>query len=101
LGLFYIFYRFADPFVPKSCVQGFCVAAEKKEEERTNKQKKFLQFKKILLLKKKVVVTETKERKSKKKKEREAKSEYSCCYSKLILCDYICVQAHVSKQGLA
>jgi hypothetical protein len=71
LGLFYIFYRFADPFVPKSCVQGLCVAAEKKEEERTNKQKKFLQFKKILLLKKKVVVTETKERKSKKKRKRE------------------------------
>jgi SUMO ligase MMS21 Smc5/6 complex component len=72
LGLFYIFYRFTDPFVPKSCVQGLCVATEKKrDEERIKKQKKFLQFKKILLLKKKVVVTETKERKSKKKRKRE------------------------------
>jgi hypothetical protein len=55
----------------------------------------------VLLLKKKVVVVETKERKSKKrKKEREAKSEYSCCCFKLILCDYICVHARISKQGL-
>jgi hypothetical protein len=37
LGLFYIFYRFTDPFVPKSSVQGLCIAAEKKEEERTKK----------------------------------------------------------------
>jgi hypothetical protein len=38
LGLFYIFYRFTDPFVPKSCVQGLFVAAEKKRgEERTKK----------------------------------------------------------------
>jgi hypothetical protein len=96
--LFYIFYTFTDHFVPKSCVQGLSVAAEKERKKEQKNRRSFCSSKKILLLKKKVVVTETKERKSKKK--REAKSEYSCCYSKLILCDYICVQAHVSKQGL-
>jgi hypothetical protein len=52
----------------------------------------------LLLLKQK------KERAKKKEREREEKSEYSYCCSKLILfilCDYICVQARVSKQGLA
>jgi hypothetical protein len=96
LGLFYIFYRFADPFVPKSCVQGLCVAAEKKEEERTNKQKKFLQFKKILLLKKKVVVTETKERKSKKKRKRE-KQKVSIRAAILSLFCLFCVTTFVSR----
>jgi hypothetical protein len=35
--LFYIFYTFTDHFVPKSCVQGLSVAAEK---ERKKEQKK-------------------------------------------------------------
>jgi hypothetical protein len=82
----------------QSLVQGLCVAAEKRETEGTKekKQKKLQQFKKILLLKQK--------KEQKTKKEREEKIEYSCCCSKLIsfiLCDYICVQARVSKQGLA
>jgi hypothetical protein len=53
LGLVGILHRFEHPFVPKSCVQGLCVAAEKKERERKNKkQKKFLQFKKNLSVEK-------------------------------------------------
>jgi hypothetical protein len=39
LGLFYIFYGFTDPFVPKSCVQGLCVAAEKKRERKKEQKK--------------------------------------------------------------
>jgi hypothetical protein len=72
LGLVWIIHRFERPFVPKSCVQWLCVAAEKKEREgkRTKNRRSSYSSKKILLLKKKVIVAETKERKS-KKKERE------------------------------
>jgi hypothetical protein len=65
------------------------------KKERQKEQKKLQQFKKNL-------AAETKE--GTKGKKREEKSEYSCSCSKLIsfiLCDYIFVQAHVSKQGLA
>jgi hypothetical protein len=98
LGLFYIFYGFTDPFVPKSCVQGLCVAAEKKEreEERTKKNRRSsYSSKKILLLKKKVVVTETKERKSKKIKRE--KQKVSIRAAVLILFCLFCVTIFVSR----
>jgi hypothetical protein len=74
LGLVGIFHRFECPFVPKSCIQGLCVATEKKrEEERTKNRRSSCSSKKILLLKKKLVVAETKERKSKKRKREKQK----------------------------
>jgi hypothetical protein len=77
----------------QSLVQGLCVAAEKRETGRTKEKKEVAAVQKNL-------AAETKERTKDKKRERR-KSEYLCCCSKLILCDYICVQAHVSKQDLA
>jgi hypothetical protein len=76
----------------QSLVQCLCVAAEKRETEGT----------KEVAAVQKNLAAETKE--GTKGKKREEKSEYSCSCSKLIsfiLCDYIFVQAHVSKQGLA
>jgi hypothetical protein len=78
----------------QSLVQGLCVAAEKRETEGTTEKNK------RSCSNSKKIATKTKD----KKRDREEKSEYSCCCSKLIsfiLCDYICVQARVSKQGLA
>jgi hypothetical protein len=72
----------------QSLVQGLCVAAEKRETEGTKKTK--------VVAVQKNLGAETKER-TKDKTKRE-KIKVSCC-SKLIsfiLCDYICVQAHVS-----
>jgi hypothetical protein len=70
----------------QSLVLGLCVAAEKRERERT-KEVPTVQ---------KNLAAETKDKK------REEKSEYSCCYSTIILfilCDYICVLARISKQA--
>jgi hypothetical protein len=85
----------------QSLVQGLCVATEKRETERTKEKTK-----EFAAVQKKNLDAKTKERTKDKKREREReeKSEYSCYCSKLILfilCDYICVQACVSKQGLA
>jgi hypothetical protein len=74
LGLVGILHRFEHPFVPKSCVQGLCVAAEKKERKKEQKTEEVPAVqKKIFLLKKKVVVAETKERKCKKRKREKQK----------------------------
>jgi polyferredoxin len=72
LGLVWIFHRFERPFVPKSCVQGLYVAAEKKRGRKNKKTEEVPAVqKKILLLKKKLLLKQKKERE--KKRERSKK----------------------------
>jgi hypothetical protein len=55
-----MFYRYEDHFIPKSCVQGICVAAEK-DRERKNKKKK---TKEVPAVKKNVAETKKRKRKN-------------------------------------
>jgi hypothetical protein len=90
LGLFWIFHWFGHQFVPKSCVQGICVATEKKRgwKNKRRKTEEVSATQKNLLLKKKVLAVETKERKerTKDKKRERKKVSISAAVLSLFVC---------------